>query len=71
VKWGEDQLNAVKGRELRWGGICSVYKGSEVECGIGLGEIRVTEHCIVWFTDCLVRIVVLNTDSSTLGSTRF
>jgi hypothetical protein len=31
MKWGEDQLNAVKGRELRWGRMLSVYKGSEVE----------------------------------------
>jgi len=28
------------------------------------------EYCIVWFTYCLINLVVLNTDSSTLGSTR-
>ena len=31
----------------------------------------VTENCIVWFTHCLVYLVVFNTDSSTLGSTHF
>jgi hypothetical protein len=38
VKWGEDQLNSVKGRELRQGGRWSVYKGSELEWGAGLSE---------------------------------
>jgi hypothetical protein len=49
----------------------SVYKGREVEWGVGLGEMCVTEYRIVWFTDCLVHLVAFNTDSSTLGSTRF
>ena len=31
----------------------------------------VAEYCIVCFTHCLVYLVVFNTDSSTLGSTRF
>jgi hypothetical protein len=31
----------------------------------------VVEYCIIWFTDCLVQLGVFNTDSSTLGSTRF
>jgi hypothetical protein len=31
----------------------------------------VTVYCIVWFTHCLVYLVVLNTDLSTFGSTRF
>jgi hypothetical protein len=31
MKWGEDQVKAVKGRELRRGGTLSVYKGSKVE----------------------------------------
>jgi len=49
----------------------SVYKGSEVEWGVGLVEMFVIVYCIVRFTHCLVYLVVLNTDSSTLGSTRF
>ena len=69
MKWGEDQLNAVKGRELRQSGIWSVYKGSEVEWGLGLGEICVIEYCVVWFTHCLVHLAISNTDSSTSGST--
>jgi hypothetical protein len=28
----------------------------------------VTEYSIVWFTDCLVYLVVFSTDLSTLGS---
>jgi len=47
-----------------------VYKGSEVECGVGLGEMCVLDFCIVWFTHCLVHLVVRNTDSFTLGSAR-
>jgi len=31
MKWGEGQLYAVKGRELRQGVMTRVYKGSEVE----------------------------------------
>ena len=31
----------------------------------------VTEYRIVWFTHCLVYLVVFNTDSSALGSTHF
>jgi len=59
LKWGEDQLNAVKGRKIRRGGMWSVYtyKGSGVDR-------------VVWFTHFLVHLVVFNTDSSTLGSTR-
>jgi len=64
AKWGE-------GRELRQGEMCSVYKGSEVEWGEGLGKICVIEYCIVWFTHYLVYLVVFNTDSSILGSTCF
>jgi len=33
--------------------------------------MRVIEYCIVWFTHSLAYFVVFNTDSSTLGSTRF
>ena len=29
-----------------------MYKGREVECGVGLGETCVIQCCIVWFTDC-------------------
>jgi hypothetical protein len=49
----------------------SVYKGSGVEWGVGLGEMCGTECCILWFIKSLVYLVVFNTDSSTLGSTRF
>jgi len=49
----------------------SVYKGSEVEWGVGLVEMFVIVYCIARFTHYLVNLVVLNTDSSTLGSTRF
>jgi len=49
----------------------SVYKGSEVEWGIGVDEMCVIEYCKVWFTHCLVYLVVFNTDSSTSGSSRF
>jgi len=42
-----------------------------VEGGVGFGEMCVTEYRIVLFAHCLVCIVVFNTDSSTLGSTRF
>jgi len=31
IKWGEGQLYAVKGKELRQGVMTRVYKGSEVE----------------------------------------
>jgi len=34
VKWGEDQLIAVKERELKWSGMWSVRKGSEVEWSV-------------------------------------
>jgi len=80
VKWiernmrmGEDQLSTVKRRELRRGGVWSVrvYKGSEVEWGVGVGELCVSKYCKVWFTHCLVYLVVFNSNSSTLGSTRF
>ena len=71
MKWGEDQLKAVKGRELRRGGMWNVYKGSEVDWGVCFGEMCVIECCIVWFTDCLVYLVVFNTHSSTVGSTRY
>jgi len=30
LKWSEDQLKAVKGRELRWGGMWSVCNDCEV-----------------------------------------
>ena len=39
-----------------------------VVCVVGLGAVCEIK---VWFTDCLVYLVVFNTDSSTLGSTRF
>jgi hypothetical protein len=29
-----------------------------VERDVGLGEMQVTEYCIVWFTYCLVYLVV-------------
>ena len=41
-----------------------------MERGVGLGEICVIEYCVVWFTHCLVHLVIFNTDSSTSGSTR-
>ena len=62
MKWGEDHLKAVKGRELRRVGIWSVHKGSKVEWGVGLGEMYVDEFCIVWFIHCLVYLVIFNTD---------
>jgi hypothetical protein len=31
LKWGEYQLYVVKGRELKWGRMWSVYKSSEVK----------------------------------------
>ena len=43
LKWGEDQLNAVKGREFRRGGMWSVSKWSEMEGGVGFGEMYVIE----------------------------
>jgi len=49
----------------------SVYKGSEVEWGVGLGEMCVTESCIVRFAHCWAYLVVFNTESSTLGSNCF
>jgi hypothetical protein len=60
VKWGEDQLNAVKGRGLRWGGMWSVCKGSDVEWSVGLGEVsvRVVRWSEVWV---LVKCVKLPT----------
>ena len=66
MKWGEDKLEVVKGRELRQRGMWSVYKGSEVQWGVGLGKMCVLEYYTVWFTDCLVYLVIFNTDSSTL-----
>jgi hypothetical protein len=45
----------------------SVYKGYEVGWGVDLSEMCEIEYCRVWFT----HLVVLNTDSSTLGSTGF
>ena len=71
LKWGEDQLKAVKGRELRQGGMWSVYKGSELEGSSSLSEMFEIEYCAVWLTHCLVYLVVFNADSSTLGSSRF
>jgi len=49
----------------------SIYEGYEVEWGVDLSEMCEIEYCIVWFTHCVVHLVVLNNDSSTLGSTRF
>jgi hypothetical protein len=60
-----------EGKGIKVGGMWSVYKGSEVEWGVGLGTMCVIEYCIVWFIQCLVYLVVFNTDSSTLGSTHF
>jgi hypothetical protein len=71
LKWGEDQLHTVKGRELRRDGMWSTHKGSEVEWGVGVGEMFVTEYCKVWFTHCLLYPMIFNIDSSTLGSTLF
>jgi len=39
--------------------------------GVGLGEMCVIDYNTVWFTHCLVYLVVSNTDSSTLGSSHF
>jgi len=38
---------------------------------VGNSERCVIEYSIVWFTQCLVYIVVLNIDSSILVSARF
>jgi len=48
-----------------------MYKGSEVECDVGHGEMCILDFCIVCFTHCLAHLVVFNTDSSTLGSAYF
>jgi hypothetical protein len=64
MKWSEDQLNAVKGKELRPVGFESVHKGIEEQRSVGLGEMCEIESCIVRFTHCLVYLVVFNTDSS-------
>jgi hypothetical protein len=40
----------------------------DVDCVVGLGAMCEIK---VGFTDCLVYIAVFNSDSSTLGSTRF
>ena len=69
--WSEDQLNAVKWKEIRRGLMWSVCKCSEVEWYVGLGEMCVIEYGTVWFTHYLVYTVVFNTDSSTSGSTKF
>jgi hypothetical protein len=73
LKWGEDQLSALKESELRRSGVWSGYDGSEVEWGVGLGETCVIVYCTLWFAHCSVYRVVFNTDSSTsiLGSIRF
>ena len=47
----------------------SVYKGSKWD--VGLVEMFVIVYCIIRLTHSLVYLVVLNTDSSILGSTRF
>ena len=39
-----------------------------VECVVGLGAMCEIK---VWFTYCLVYLIAFNTDTSTLGSTRF
>jgi hypothetical protein len=70
LKWGEDQLNAVKGRELKRGEMWSVYKCSEVEWDVGIGEIWVIGCCRMFYS--LFSIPSgFNTDSPTSGSTRF
>jgi len=84
VKWSEVKWSEAKEIEVFWrsakcgevkgikaGEVRSVYKGSEEEWGVGLGEMYVTVCCIVWFTHCLVYPVVFNTDSSNLGSACF
>jgi len=68
LMWGEDWLSAVKGRELRRGGMWSVCKGSEVEWVWVLMKLELST---VSLTDCLVYRVVCNIDSSTSGSTLF
>jgi len=42
-----------------------------VGCGVGQVKMCVTDFCAVWFTDCLIYIVVFNTDVSAIDSTRF
>ena len=49
----------------------SVYRCSEAEWRVGLGEMCVTERSIVRYTHCSVYLVAFNTDLSTLGSVRF
>ena len=78
VKWREFEVGwrsakCGEGKEIKVGGMWSVYKGSEVGWGVNLGTMCVIEYCIVWCTHCLVLVylVVFNTDSSTLGSTHF
>ena len=68
-KWGEGQLYAVKGRELRQGVMTRVYKCSEVEWGEGVGDMC-NWVCVVWIIHCLVYPVVSNIDLTSLGSIR-
>jgi hypothetical protein len=42
-----NHLMVVEGRELSRGGMWSVYKFSEVEWGVGLGEMCEIEYCIL------------------------
>jgi hypothetical protein len=42
-----------------------------VEGNLGISEMFEIEYSTVWFTHFLVYLVVFNTDSSALGSTRF
>jgi len=48
--------------------MCRVCKGSDVECGVGLG---VSLSTVNYVYTLLSMLSCFNTDSSTLGSTRF
>ena len=50
VGWRSAKCGEGKGIKAGWEMKC-IYKGSEVEWGVGLGEMCVIEYCIVWFTD--------------------
>jgi len=62
MKWGEGQLYAVKGRELRQGVMLRVYKGSGVKVLVKMSMCSMNY--------CLVYPMVFNLDLTSLGSIR-
>ena len=64
----EQGLESDKWSEVGWWS--AKYREGKGIGGVGC-EVCETEYTIVWFTHCLVYLVVFNTDSSTVGSTSF